>query len=452
MEATLSSTLEWLLPISMFITLLAFLMLGFPVAFTLGGTAIGFGFIGYYFDIFYIEDFTFIPSKIFGIISNFTLLAVPLFVFMGMVFEKSGLAEELMNTMDRICSKIQGGLTISLMLVGAMLAASTGIVGATVVTMGVLALPSLQKRGYDKQLSCGTVATAGTLGQIIPPSILLVLLGDIMNIDVGDLFIAAILPGLLLVALYITYIYIRVRLNPKLAPPYTPAKDQQSKQTGLLLEALKTILPPLLLMCIVLGAILGGIASPTEAAACGAVGASILALLRRKLTIATLQEISQKTVELSAMVFTLLIGAQIFSVVFRGLYGDQLISDFILNLEVSKAWILVVLMLLLFVLGFFLDFIEICFIILPIITPILYQLGFDPLWLAIIIAVNLQTSFLTPPFGFALFYLKGVAPKGITTGDIYKGVIPFVALQLLSLLILALFPAIVTWLPTVVFH
>ncbi|RMG41463.1 MAG: TRAP transporter large permease subunit [Candidatus Dadabacteria bacterium] len=441
---------EELLPLFMFIALFLTIMAGFPVAFSLAGTAFYFALIGYWLDIFSFTDFGFIPSKVFGIVKNFTLLAVPLFIFMGVMLEKSGIAEELLGTMDLLCRRIRGGLTIALVLVGALLAASTGIVGATVVTMGVLALPAMLARNYNKELACGTIAASGTLGQIIPPSIVLVLLGDMMNVAVADLFAAAVFPGLLLVLGYILYILIRCNINPELAP--IPTEETSPKSSTLLLKVIKSLLPPFLLIFLVLGSILLGVASPTESAACGAAGATLLAVLKKKFSRTVLQDVADQTVRLTSMVFTLLIGAQFFSVVFRGLYGDDLITDLVLDAELNKHFALFFIMLLMFLLGFFLDFIEICFIVVPIIAPLLVnELGFNPLWLAILIAVNLQTSFLTPPFGFALFYLKGVAPPAVNTLHIYRGILPFVAIQIAVLVILAYFPEITLWLPKYLF-
>jgi tripartite ATP-independent transporter DctM subunit len=438
--------LETILPLAMFFCLFLAILSGFPVAFTLAGTAFAFALIGYSADIFMLSDFGFIPSKVFGIVQNVTLLAVPLFVFMGVTLEKSGIAEDLLNAMERLLSRVRGGLTIALILVGALLAASTGIVGATVVTMGVLALPTMLQRSYDKKLATGTIAASGTLGQIIPPSIVLVLLGDMMNVAVADLFAGAIIPGTVLVLCYILYVFTRVMINPALAPPL------ESPAPLTIPQLLTSLLPPLFLIWLVLGTILLGVASPTEAAACGAVGALLLAFIRRKLSLGVLKEIADQTTAMSAMVFTLLIGAQFFSVVFRGLYGDELITDFILDLEVSRYWVLFIVMLIMFALGFFLDFIEICFIIVPLVAPILtLELGMNGIWIAILFAVNLQTSFLTPPFGFALFYLKGVAPPEVTTADIYRGIIPYVLIQLLVLVLLFSFPALVTFLPAYFF-
>lgn len=438
--------IETILPLAMFACLLLAILTGFPVAFTLAGTAFLFAVLGASFDIFLWSDFGFIPSKVSGIIQNITLIAVPLFIFMGVTLEKSGIAEDLLDAMERLLSRVQGGLTIALILVGALLAASTGIVGATVVTMGILALPTMMARSYDAKLASGTIAAAGTLGQIIPPSIVLVLLGDMMNVAVADLFAGAILPGIILVLSYIVYVFIRIRINPALAPAML-VTEPVSRVTLLL-----CLLPPLFLIFLVLGTILLGIASPTEAAACGAVGALTLAGLRKKLNKDTLYSIATQTTAMSAMVFTLLIGAQFFGVVFRGLYGDELITDFILSLDVHRYWILCIILLLMFILGFFLDFIEICFIIVPLVAPILtLELGMNGIWIAILFAVNLQTSFLTPPFGFALFYLKGVAPPEIKTSDIYRGIIPYVAIQLAVLGLLIAFPALTTWLPILCF-
>lgn len=437
---------EWL-PLLMFPVLLTFLLLGFPVAFTLGGTALMFGLIGHFLDLFYLTDFGFIPMRVFGIVGNFTLVAVPLFVFMGLVLEKTGIAEELLRTVNELFHRQRGSLAVAVVLVGALLAASTGIVGATVVTMGVLSLPTMLNRGYQKELSCGTIAAAGTLGQIIPPSIVLVLLGDMMNVDVGNLFVGALLPGLMLVGAYLVYLQIRLRFNPGLAPDGGGGVDPNGRLRQLAL----TLLPPIILMTLVLGSILLGLASPTEAAAFGAFFALIIALLKKSLSRRVLQNVCMDTAKITSMVFVILIGAQFFGVVFRGLAGDDVIGSLIADLEEHRSFILLGLMVLLFVLGFFLDFLEICFIVIPIILPHMVQLGYDPLWLAVLIAVNLQTSFLTPPFGFALFYLKGVSPPGVSTMTIYRGVIPFVIIQLASLGVLAMYPQLVQWLPGVVF-
>lgn len=449
------------LPFIMFGVLLVMLMMGFPVAYTLGGVAIGFALIGYIHPAvnFHLNDFGFVPSRVFGIVQNFTLIAVPLFIFMGMMLEKSDLARELLESMEFAFQGVKGGLAVSVVVVGALLAASTGIVGATVVTMGVLSLPTMLSRGYDKGLATGTIAASGTLGQIIPPSIVLVLLGDIMNIDVGDLFTGAIFPGLLLVGLYIGYLSVRVATKPALGPA-SDARPQVPGGQSVVFYVCRSMLPPGILIVLVLGSILAGIASPTEAAACGALGAILLTAIKRRLTMAVLKKVMQETAVTTAMVFTIFIGAQVFGIVFRGLHGDAIIEDLVVRFQGMPQYapyILLGIMVLMFVLGFFLDFIEICFIVIPLVTPLLYglDLGLEAddkaLWMGIMIAINLQTSFLTPPFGFALFYLKGVAPEEVKTSDIYRGIVPFVVIQLVALAIIYHWPQIVLWLPNVVF-
>ena len=443
-------TFEECFPLLMFPALLMFLLSGFPVAFILSGTALIFGVTGYYLDIFYLDDLGFIPSRIFGIVQNITLLAVPLFVFMGMMLEKSGLAKELLKSVSDLFKQQKSSLAFAVVLVGALLAASTGIVGATVVTMGVLSLPTMLEQGYNKRIACGTIAASGTLGQIIPPSIVLVLLGDMMNVDVGDLFAGAILPGILLVSMYLLYIGAISKWGTITTKDST-AVITNDNEAASLRDLWVAIIPPLLLIVLVLGTILTGLASPTEASACGAAGAILIAWFKRKLSWSKLLDTAKDTTTTTAMVFMILIGAQFFGVVFRGLSGDDTIAMIIDEMNAHPNLILFMLMTVLFGLGFFLDFLEICFIIIPIILPITLDLGFNSLWLAILIAVNLQTSFLTPPFGFSLFYLKGVAPKSIKTTDIYRGVIPFVAIQMLLLLVIALFPDLVLWLPTTLF-
>lgn len=429
----------------MFASLLVIMLTGYPVAFSLAGVALIFAFIGNQLEVFYPEDLAFIPSRIFGIIQNLTLIAVPLFIMMGITLDRSGLAKELLEAMQQVLRKLKGGLAISVVIVGALLAASTGIVGATVVTMGSIALPTMLKWGYQKEISCGTISAAGTLGQIIPPSIVLVLLGDMMNVDVSDLFIGAILPGLGLVLLYILYIWVRVHLQPQLAP--LPA-DLKALDQPSLSKLLKALLPALSLMIIVLGSILGGLASPTEASACGAVGAWIITVLKGKFNWSMFKEVLEQSVHMTTMVFTILVGAQFFGVVFRGLGGDEVVQSLILDHQIPNTAILLCVMLLMFCMGFFLDFIEICFIVIPVVSPILINIcGYDPLWVAILMAINLQTSFLTPPFGFALFYLKGVAPPEIKTSHLYRGILPFVGIQILALITIMLFPTLVTWLP-----
>ena len=439
------------LPLLMFVALLGAIMLGYPVAFTLGGVALIFAAIGTYLELFYIDDLAFVPSRIFGIIQNLTLIAVPLFIMMGITLDKSGLAQELLEAMQLLMRKVKGGMAISVVMVGALLAASTGIVGATVVTMGAIALPTMLLWGYQKELACGTIAASGTLGQIIPPSIVLVLLGDLMNVDVADLFLGAIIPGLLLVIVYMIYIWFRVHFNPALAPVQNDPQWEGLAHAKLAYKLLHALLPAGILMILVLGTILCGMASPTEASACGALGAIAITAFKGRLNLSLMKDVLRKTVLMSTMVFTILIGAQFFGVVFRGLRGDEVIKDLFLNSGIPPEGILLMVMILMFVMGFFLDFIEICFIIIPVVGPLLVNvLGFNSVWLAILMAVNLQTSFLTPPFGFALFYLKGSAPSEVKTSHIYRGVIPFVLLQIGVLLILYLFPCLATWLPRVV--
>ncbi len=423
--------------ILMFVCLMILLFLGYPVAFTLGFVALLFGsiFLG-------LDFFNLLPLRIWGIMTNFTLLAVPLFVFMGIILEKAGLAEDLLETMAKLFGQLRGGLAISVIIVGAMLAATTGVVGATVVTMGIIALPAMLKHNYCPKLATGTIAASGTLGQIIPPSIILILLGDVMGVPVGRLFIGAVVPGALLVALFLFYILIKAWYHPEVAPALTSHNEE-----NLIGKVLFTLLPPLILIVAVLGSIFFGIASPTESAAVGAVGAILLALAHKKLTLIKLKEAMQTTTRLTSMVFLILIGATAFGLVFRGMGGDKLVLDLMTSLPGGVWGFLLVSMLLVFVLGFFLDFLQICFIVVPIISPIAQHMGIDLLWFAILIAVNLQTSFLTPPFGFSLFYLKAVSPPEIKIHDIYKGIIPFVILQIIIITLLIAIPELITWLP-----
>ncbi len=432
-----------LLPAIMFAVLFAVLLFGYPVAFTLGGTALVFGYIAFGFDFFNL-----LPLRIWGIVTRFTLLAVPLFVYMGVMLERSGLAEELLETMALLFGRLRGGLAISVVVVGALLAASTGIVGATVVTMGLLSLPTMLRRGYKKELATGTIAASGTLGQIIPPSIVLVLLGDIMNVPIGDLFIGSVIPGLILVGLYILWILGIGLIKPEWAPPIPAEERAETAGWKLVRRVFAALIPPGFLMIAVLGSIFAGIASPTEAAALGAVGASILTAAKGRLNLKIVREVMLSTTKLTCMVFIILVGAGAFGLVFRGMGGDDLVRQFIEWLPFGKWGVLVITMSIIFIAGFFLDFIEITFIHVPVLTPIMISMGVDPLWLAVLIAVNLQTSFLTPPFGFALFYLKGVAPKEVNTGHIYRGIIPFVVIQVIGLLIVAFFPETITWLPS----
>ncbi|GIX34908.1 MAG: C4-dicarboxylate ABC transporter [Lysobacteraceae bacterium] len=440
--------------------LVAGLLSGFPVAFVLAGVSLlvaGLGILAGAFDPSYLQAF---PNRVFGVMGNETLLAVPLFVFMGVMLERSRLAEDLLESVAALFGDRRGGLAIAVLLVGALLAASTGIVGATVVTMGLISLPVMLRHGYCPRLAAGTICASGTLGQIIPPSIVLVLLGDQLGnayqqaqlrlgnynpdtVSVGDLFAGAMLPGLGLVVLYAAWVgWVALR-----HPERAPALPAAALARGSLRRLLRALLPPLGLIVAVLGSILGGVATPTEAAAVGAVGASLFAALAGQLDRARLREVSLQTVQVTAMVFAILIGAQMFALVFRGFGGDDLVHAWLGALPGGAAAAVLVVMLLLFLLGFLLDFIEIVFVVVPIVAPVLFALGVDPVWLGVMIAINLQTSFLTPPFGFALFYLSGVAPPGLTTATLYRGVVPFILLQLAMLGLLALWPELATWLP-----
>ncbi len=449
-----------ILPLLMFAAICIFLMLGYPVAMTLGGVALLFaacGIAGGVFDPNLLKSF---PARLYGIMNNYTLVAVPLFVFMGTVLEKSRLAEDLLENMSKACGRLPGGLGISVVIVGAMLAASTGIVGATVVTMGLMSLPLMIKRGYSPSFACGTICATGTLGQIIPPSIALVLLGDVLSsayqqaqlklgvfnpktISVGDLFVAALVPGFALVVLYILYVFFTAYFRPHIIPRVQ--SDEGEKVP--LVKVLLSLLPVLLLIGLVLGSILIGAATPTEAAGVGALGACLLALGKKQLNLQRLREVSQSTIKITAMIFMILIGASLFSLVFRGFGGEEMVHEFFSQLPGGVFTAVLLVMVVMFLLGFILDFIEIIFVVVPIVGPVLLAMGVDPIWLGIMIAVNLQTSFLTPPFGFALFYLRGVAPATIKTGEIYRGVIPFIVLQILLLCAMALWPGLVTWLP-----
>lgn len=447
----------------MFAAVCLVLMAGYPVAFSLAGTALAFAGVGALTGVFEPSFFSALPSRLFGIVTNQTLMAVPLFVFMGCMLEKSKVAESLLESMARLFGRMRGGLGLSVTLVGMMLAASTGIVGATVVTMGMLSLPTMLRRGYSPRLATGTICATGSLGQIIPPSIALVLLGDVLStayqqaqlkmgifspktVSVGDLFVGALVPGLILVAAYATYILIVAWLKPDAAPGLSKEDIEEYDQSGND-SLLKSLVPPLLLIGAVLGSILGGAATPTEAAGVGAMGAVILALFKGQLNLATLTDTVRNTTKVTCMVFLILIGASIFSLVFRGFGGEDLIHEVFTNMPGGVFTAVLVVMIVMFLLGFILDFIEITFVVVPLVGPVLLAMGLDPVWLGIMIAVNLQTSFLTPPFGFALFYLRGVAPPEVATADIYKGVIPFVIIQLMLLCALAMWPEMATWLP-----
>lgn len=452
-----------ILPFLMFFVIIAILLSGYPVAFALSGSAILFALFGYLLGYFDWVFFSAIPPRIYGIMTNQTLIAVPLFIFMGVMLEKSKISEELLECIGDLLQHVRGGLAIAICLVGALLAASTGIVGATVVTMGLISLPTMLKSGYRKDFSCGVISASGTLGQIIPPSIVLIILGDVMGsanqqaqlklgnfspkaISVGDLFLGSLFPGLLLVSMYICYILILATFRPQ-----TISQKQAEKEKISFLKLFFVLLPPLLLIICVLGSILFGFSTPTEAAGVGGVGSILLTAAKKRLNWNIVKEVCRSTAKINCMIFAIIIGSSFFSLVFRGFQGDEVITNILLNLYGGKIAVFFLVMLIIFILGFFLDFFEICFVVVPIIAPVLIQLGFDPVWLGVMIAMNLQTSFLTPPFGFALFYLKGVVPSSISTINIYKGVVPFVIIQLLALLVLWFFPNITTWLPNKVY-
>jgi tripartite ATP-independent transporter DctM subunit len=449
-----------LIPILMFVAVFLALLAGYAVALTLAGVALLFAFGGILTGTFQGGDLGFLPGRLFGIVTNQTLIAVPLFVFMGVMLEKTRIAELLLTSLSELMGRMRGGLGLAVVIVGTLMAASTGIVGATVVTMGLMSLPTMLKQNYDPRLATGIICATGTLGQIVPPSIALVLLGDVLatayqqaqlsqgvfspkTISVGDLFAGALLPGLVLVGLYAGYLLAVALLAPSRAPA---AKADDGPQVSLSM-LFAGLLPPLALIVAVLGSILGGYATPTEAAGVGAGGAVLLALARRLLSWSVLRETCLATLKTTAMVFFILIGASLFALVFRGYGGDDLVHGIFVDMPGGVWGALAVTMLMIFLLGFMLDFIEIIYVVVPIVGPVLLMMGIDPLWLGVLIAVNLQTSFLTPPFGFALFYLRGVAPPSIRTADIYRGVMPFVALQLLLLALIAFWPALATWLP-----
>lgn len=451
----------------MFVFACIVLLAGYPVAFSLAGSALLFAFIGQLSGTFDASFLQALPNRLYGIMTNSTLIAVPLFVFMGVMLERSKVADQLLDTMTLLFGPLRGGLGISVVLVGMLLAASTGIVGATVVTMGLLSLPTMMRRGYEIGTATGTICAAGTLGQIIPPSIVLVILGDVLSsayqqaqlemglfapetVSVGDLFVGAIIPGLLLVTLYISYLLFLAWFKPALVPALSRS-ERNISTAELFRRIIKALLPPFLLIIAVLGSIIGGVATPTEAAAVGAMGAILLAASQRQLNINILQQVMRSTLQITSMVFLIFIGASIFSLVFRGFGGDDAVREFLTQLPGGVFTAMLVVMLLMFLLGFVLDFIEITFVVVPIVAPVLLTMGLDPIWLGVMIAINLQTSFLTPPFGFALFYLRGVAPKEIRTSQIYKGVVPFIFIQLIALAMLAIWPELATWLPKLVY-
>ncbi|MCG3883514.1 TRAP transporter large permease subunit [Photobacterium leiognathi] len=419
--------------IVMFFVALFALLLGFPVAFTFGGIALIFGVWAEGLDMF-----AFMPYRIQSIMENTVLMAVPLFVFMGLVLQKTRLAEQLLESMGRLFGGVRGGIAISTVLVGALLAASTGVVGASVVAMGLISLPVMLKYNYDKGLACGTICASGTLGQIIPPSIVLILLGDVLGVPVGDLFQAALWPGFVLVGAYIVYILIYAKLNPDAAQPIE--RDASVSRSKEVFDALKAVVPPLALIVVVLGSIFAGIATPTESAALGGFGAIGLAVMYRAFSWNMIYQAAKETVKVTAMVFAILLGATAFSMAFTYTGGDYLVEEWMMALPGEKWGFLIITMLVILILGFFIDFVEICFIIVPILAPVAEMMGINMTWFAILIAMNLQTSFLTPPFGFSLFYLKGVAPAGVTTRDIYRGVMPFIAIQIAVLASILVFP------------
>ena len=450
------------IPFLMFVCVCLVLMAGYPVAFTLAGTALLFALVGTlsgHFDMAFLQA---MPNRLFGTMDNTTLIAVPLFVLMGVMLEKSRLSEDLLESMADLLGGFRSGLGISVVVVGALLAASTGIVGATVVTMGLMSLPTMLKRGYSPAQATGVIAATGTLGQIIPPSIALVLLGDTLSsayqqaqlnmgiftpktVSIGDLFVGAIIPGFMLVLMYCLYMILFARPAPQ-APQNVEAADNR------LSRAMRNLLPPIILIIAVLGSILSGAATPTEAAGVGAFGATVLAALKGQLTISRLREVVQSTTEVTSMVFLILIGAAVFSLVFRGFGGEELVEQFFAGLPGGIVAATLLVMLVIFLLGFILDFIEITFVVVPIVAPVLLAMGLDPVWLGVMIAINLQTSFLTPPFGFALFYLRGVAPDTVETSDMYYGVAPFICLQVLLMLMLSQWPQLATWLPSLIYN
>lgn len=448
------------LALGMFPVLLLLLLTGYPVAFALAGTALLFILIGSdllpglglalpWEPAFRLVRLNVIPQRIYGsIMDNYTLVAVPFFIFMGAVLERSGLAEDLLRTMGRLFGRLRGGLAISVVLVGTLLAATTGVVGASVVTLAVLALPVMLKAGYDRSLAGGAVAASGTLGQVIPPSIVLIILGDQMGANVGDLFLGALLPGLLLSTLFIVWIGWVAWRRPEATPALNQGPEREPPQV-LLAAVFASLLPPLALVGAVLGTIFLGVATATEAGAMGALGAVLLALIKRRLNLAGLQAAAEATVRMTTMVFIILVGATAFATVFSALGGTWLIEDFLSDLPGGTMGFLLLVLLAVFVLGFFLDFIEITFIVVPLVAPVAIAMGIDPIWLGVMLAVNLQTSFLTPPFGFSLFYLRGAAPPEIRTQEIYRGVIPFIGAQLLVLAAVVAFPGLATWLPSI---
>lgn len=450
----------------MFFGVIGVLMLGFPVAFSLAGTALIFGLVGWWLGVYDPSNYGSLAGRYIGLMTNEVLVAVPLFIFMGVILERSGIAEQLLLTMGKLFGNLRGGLGLSVIVVGALLAASTGVVGATVVTMGLISLPAMLRAGYDPKLATGVICASGTLGQIIPPSTVLIFMGDMLAginsqvqmekgnfapepVSVGALFAGAILPGLLLVGLYAAFMVFKAITDPKSCPA-TPVPE--AEKAGLMREVFVALVPPLLLIVAVLGSILGGIATPTEAASVGSVGAMLLALVRRRIDFSILRQAVISTATITSMVFIILFGAAVFSIVFRMMGGDNLVHEFLSSMPGGAIGAMIIVMLIMFLLGFILDTFEIIFIVIPITAPVLLALDVDPIWLGVMVGVNLQTSFLTPPFGFALFYLRGVAPGNVSTGSIYRGAVPFVILQLIGIAILFAFPQLITWLPEMLYQ
>ena len=450
----------------MFFGVIGVLMLGFPVAFSLAGTALIFGLVGWFLGVYDPSNYGSLAGRYIGLMTNEVLVAVPLFIFMGVILERSGIAEQLLLTMGKLFGNLRGGLGLSVIVVGALLAASTGVVGATVVTMGLISLPAMLRAGYDPKLATGVIAASGTLGQIIPPSTVLIFMGDMLAginaqvqmekgnfapepVSVGALFAGAILPGLLLVGLYAAFMIFKAITDPKSCPA-TPVPEDEKQHLGR--EVVTALIPPLLLIVAVLGSILGGIATPTEAASVGSVGAMLLALIRRRIDLSILRQAVVSTATITSMVFIILFGAAVFSIVFRMMGGDNLVHEFLSSMPGGAIGAMIIVMLIMFLLGFILDTFEIIFIVIPITAPVLLALDVDPIWLGVMVGVNLQTSFLTPPFGFSLFYLRGVAPKSVSTGMIYRGAVPFVILQLIAIVVLFAFPQLITWLPGLLYQ
>ncbi|MCY4543726.1 MAG: TRAP transporter large permease subunit [Gemmatimonadetes bacterium] len=431
------------MPLILFAVLFLLLLMGYPVAFTLGGVSVLLGLMTFGADFFNL-----LPLRIWGVMTNYVLLAVPLFVYMGVMLEKSGLAEDMLETMALLFGRLRGGLAVAVVVVGALLGASTGIVGATVVTMGLLSLPTMLRRGYSPPVATGTIAASGTLGQIIPPSVVLVLLGSILNVSVGDMFIGAVIPGAILVGMYLVWLAIVAVFKPEEAPAMPPEELAAFREKGMFRKIIRAFLLPLGLMTVVLGSIFAGVTSPTEAAAVGALGATLLTVFQGKFSYETLKSVMKECTHITCMVFFVLVGAEAFGLVFRGMKGDAFMTALILDANLSTYAFMALVLVMIFIAGFFIDFIQITYIIVPVVTPIFIVLGVDLLWLGILIAVNLQTSFLTPPFGFSLFYLKGVAPPEVQTRHIYSGILPFVVIQLICLGLLVYTPALATWLPS----